>query len=259
MGGAGLASVNGGVGASPQLSLGYANQRQYAWYYGAALPLQLGAGIYANVSADQAIMKFVGDKSYTGSPYFIDGRALAVGDQLSTRFNTSWWRVNGDVLWGQSLAYGSTLKVGPRVQYLNYNDFFEVSNETRSWKTSEPRNYSAFGLGAVGVVAMKNLVGDCGGSAPTYLKVAATFGKGEGMRYASLEGVAEAKASVAATGGELGVQVGLIYTKINETKEDPQVTYPISGGVVDFATPLVRTDRLDYSVTYPYVRGVYKF
>ncbi|MFH1115189.1 MAG: hypothetical protein V1792_14865 [Pseudomonadota bacterium] len=256
-GGVGFASVAGGIGTSPQLNLAYTGERQFAWYTKIYTPwFSFDGAKDIRLSGELLWFKFKGPDTYDGQGYsLVSGFSLWHDDHIETTLDAHYWRLNADM----SMATLGALRVGPRLQYFIYSDLFRIQNLTppREGVSEETRHYGMPGIGVFASLDLGSMAPGASLGFSPRLNLAATMGKGSGMRYDSWEAVAE----ILVRPGQMGIsslplpgillQAGYIYIKITETNESIEP--------VVFPGDLLRTDRADYHVKYPLLRASISF
>jgi hypothetical protein len=199
-GGVGSASVNGADGTSPYVNfedVGIKNSQilqTWDWRLAYQFPAPGCQKSFARVTGQWDYIYFKASQgSYTGPIHpFLTG-----GQSLEAKLTLNIWSVNGDFFlgdmgnwWGEA----SAIKIGPRLQWMNYNDRFKLTNEFTGLDDSRSRSYAMFGFGLVGEIDLAKLVGmRYGFTGPQHTQFSpvlgflATVGGSGNMRYDTWE------------------------------------------------------------------------
>lgn len=163
-GGVGSATVNGSDGTSPYVDfedVGINNSQLFQtwdWRASYQLPAPGCRSSFARITGQWTYVYFKGSQAYTGPihPFLIPGQPV------EAKLTLNIWSVNGDFYlsdlskwWGDA----SAIKIGPRIQWMNYNDRFKLTNEFTNFDDSRSRSYAMVGFGLIGEIDLAKLVG----------------------------------------------------------------------------------------------------
>lgn len=199
-GGVGSASANGTDGTSPYVNFEdvgiKSSQILQTWDWRAIYQLPgIGYGnSFARITGQWTYIYFKASQgTYTGPthPFLVSGQAL------ESKLTLNVLALHGDFFltdlsnwWGDA----SAIRIGPRVQWVQYGDRFKLSNEALNLDQSRSRSFSMFGAGLVGEIDLAKLVGMRWGFAGPQnarfnpvLGLMYTYGGGGSMRYDSWE------------------------------------------------------------------------
>jgi hypothetical protein len=223
-------SVDGSNASSPNMSL---SQLGVVEDYAVS-----GRAMYAfdpvEFSLNWYLAMFSGENEYDQTIFSADGTVLAnTGDTVSAEQHLNLLMFNGDVY-----AFdGPPWKAGVRLQYTQFADTFSIDNSTQGTSSSGAKDYSMFGIGAVGVFdlsAFNRLPHWCRTNVvKPRINIGATIGwdfGGEARYYAfdAFLQVFRKKMSYLSTcltgakrsGPALSGEVGWVYFEITETDEE---------------------------------------
>ncbi len=199
-GGVGSATANGTDGTSPYVNFEdvgiKSSQILQTWDWRAIyqLPAPGCRDSFARITGQWDYIYWKASQgSYTGPIHpFLTG-----GQDLEAKLTLNIWSINGDFYLGDLGNWwsdSSAIKIGPRLQWMNYNDRFKLSNEFTGLDDSRARSYAMFGFGLVGEIDLAKLVGmRYGFTGPQHNRFApvlgflATVGGSGNMRYDTWE------------------------------------------------------------------------
>lgn len=262
-GGVGSATINGADGTSPQVDfedVGIKNSGLFeTWDWRAVYQLP-GAGCsrsWARITGQWTYIYFKGSEGvYTGAPHPF----LAPGQPVEAKLTLNIWSVNGDLFLNDIANWGSAsaIKIGPRIQWMNYNDRFKLTNEFTNYDDSRSRSYSMVGFGLVGEINLAKLVGmGKGFSGPQHsefypvLGFLATVGGSGNMRYDTWEvslkvmSTSMANSFMGAKGPKVGASIGIMGFRFKQSLDRDSAVSLLPGAST-------RSSAADIRMTIPF-------
>lgn len=187
-GGVGSANIVGSNGPSDALTLSDVGINDtFIWNLRAMYETSL-MGLFFRLGGDFYNAKYSGSVgSYSGHAHPV----LAVGQGAEGKLDTTMWFINLDFDLASAFLQNGRMMIGPRIQYANYYDNFQVTNTTTNNSSNTSRNEGMFGIGFAGGIDLGKISGfvykDTWGTLSPGIFFAATFGKGGNMRYDTYE------------------------------------------------------------------------